>query len=65
MNKTRLEKYLVVILFVLVFVVFSFAQSDTKKLEQLYTTTEARQKTKEYTTSLAPVNSYLNAVIYQ
>jgi preprotein translocase subunit YajC len=41
MKNTVSEKNIVVILFVLVLVIFSFAQRDSKKLEQLYTNTTA------------------------
>lgn len=37
MNKPKLERNIAVLLFVMVLVVFSFAQRDTKKLEPLYT----------------------------
>ena len=39
MNKALLEKNLVVILFILVLVVFSFAQEDSKKLDRVYKST--------------------------
>jgi len=41
MNKALLERNMVVVLFILVLVTFSFAQRDTKKLEKLYTTNKA------------------------
>ena len=37
MDKTAAEKKIVVLLFVFVIVLFSFAQKDTQKLEKLYT----------------------------
>lgn len=37
MKRTHLEKNIVVALFILVIVVFSFAERDSKKLNQLYT----------------------------
>jgi hypothetical protein len=43
MNKKVLERTLVVILFVLVLVTFSFAERDSKKIERLYTTTQLLQ----------------------
>ena len=38
MKKAIVERNLVVILFILVLVVFSFAERDTKKLERIYKT---------------------------
>ena len=40
MNKKGIERNLVVLLFVLVLVVFSFAERDSKKIERLYTTSQ-------------------------
>jgi hypothetical protein len=40
MNKKVIERNLVVLLFVLVLVVFSFAERDTRKIERLYTTAQ-------------------------
>lgn len=40
MDKKGLERSLVVTLFVLVLVVFSFAERDSKKIERLYTTAQ-------------------------
>ena len=37
MDRTAAEKKIVVLLFVFVIVLFSFAQKDTQKLEKLYT----------------------------
>lgn len=37
MNRTTAERNIVVLLFVFVLVLFSFAQKDTQKLEKLYT----------------------------
>jgi len=37
MNKPLSERKLVVILFIMVLIIFSFAQRDTPKLELLYT----------------------------
>jgi len=37
MNKPKLERYIAALLFIMVLVIFSFAQRDTKKLEPLYT----------------------------
>lgn len=44
MNKRGIEKNIVILLFVLVLVVFSFAERDSKKLERLYTTAQLLQK---------------------
>lgn len=38
MKRVLVERTLVVVLFVLVLIVFSFAERDSKKLERLYTT---------------------------
>jgi hypothetical protein len=37
MKRARLEKYIALVLFVLVLIIFSFAQKDSQKLENLYT----------------------------
>jgi hypothetical protein len=37
MEKAKVERIVVVFLFVLVLVVFSFAERDSKKLDKLYT----------------------------
>ena len=56
MNKAAVERKLVVVLFVLVLVAFSFAQRDTKKLEKLYTTYKSTEdKLALKTFSVAPV----------
>ena len=44
MNKTVAERNLVVLLFVFVIVLFSFAQKDTQKIKQLYTQVEKLRK---------------------
>lgn len=44
MTKKRLERGLVVLLFVLVLVIFSFAERDSKKLDRLYSTAQLLQK---------------------
>ena len=36
MRRFLTEKNIVVVLFVLVFIIFSFAENETKKIEQLY-----------------------------
>ena len=40
MNRNIAERNIVVLLFVFVIVLFSFAQKDSQKLEQLYTKAE-------------------------
>jgi len=40
MNKKGIERNIIVLLFVLVLVIFSFAERDSKKLEKLYTTAQ-------------------------
>lgn len=40
MNRTVAERNLVVLLFVFVIVLFSFAQKDTQKIKRLYTEAE-------------------------
>ena len=44
MNKEGLERNIVVLLFVLVLVIFSFAERDSRKLERLYTTAQLLKK---------------------
>lgn len=44
MTKKGIEKKLVVLLFVLVLVVFSFAERDSKKLDRLYSTAQLLKK---------------------
>ncbi|MGN6163089.1 MAG: hypothetical protein ACTHOF_00980 [Flavisolibacter sp.] len=46
MNKAIIERNIVVVLFVLVLIVFSFAERDTKKLDRLY-----MKGTESFTTS--------------
>jgi hypothetical protein len=36
MRRLLCEKNIVVVLFVMVFIIFSFAENETKKIEQLY-----------------------------
>ena len=40
MNRKGIENILVVFLFVMVLVVFSFAQEDSKKLDRIYKTSQ-------------------------
>ncbi len=54
MTKQGLERGLVAFLFVMVLVVFSFAERDSKKIERLYTTAQALKKT---SSSSSPVAS--------
>lgn len=52
MKKTVLERSFVAVLFVLVIVIFSFAERDTKKLFELYntkSTVELPKKTADFT----------------
>ena len=44
MTKKRLEHFFAALLFVLVMVVFSFAERDSKKLEDLYGTASSPKK---------------------
>jgi hypothetical protein len=44
MRRKAIEKTLVILLFVLVFVVFSFAERDSKKLDRLYKTAHLLQE---------------------
>ena len=41
MNRAALERKIVVVLFMLVLIVFSFAERDTKKLDPFYRGTES------------------------
>ncbi|HEV7332927.1 MAG TPA: hypothetical protein VGN63_17940 [Flavisolibacter sp.] len=54
MNRNGIERNLVVLLFVMVLVVFSFAQRDTQKLDRLYKTTHLIQKNKPVQTVQGP-----------
>ena len=40
MNRAALEKNLAIVLFVLVLVVFSLAERDSKKMDQMYTASQ-------------------------
>ena len=44
MKKVLAERNVVVLLFVLVLILFSFAQRDTKKIEKLYSATVEKMK---------------------
>lgn len=49
MKRAVFERNLVVFLFVLVLIVFSFAERDSKKLEQMYNTTALLKKGSDVT----------------
>ena len=53
MKNLKAENKLVVALFIMVLVIFSFAQKDTKKLEQLY----AQLATKQSSLASSPVHA--------
>jgi hypothetical protein len=53
MTKKGLERGLVAFLFVMVFVVFSFAERDSKKIERLYTTAQLLKKTAQHPSDVA------------
>ena len=57
MKKKAIEKKLVILLFLLVFVVFSFAERDSKKLDRLYKTAQLLQP-KQPVTVLQPTVSH-------
>ena len=55
MNRKGMERNLVVLLFVMVLIVFSFAQRDTAKLDRLYKTSALMQQKKiVHTVQIAP-----------
>ena len=54
MKKNGIEKSLVILLFLLVLVVFSFAERDSKKLDRLYKTAQLIQKREPTPVVLAP-----------
>lgn len=53
MNKKGIERNIVVLLFVLVLIVFSFAERDSKKIERLYTTAQLLKASSSSLTQLA------------
>jgi hypothetical protein len=55
MNRNSIENVLVIFLFVMVLVVFSFAQKDSKKLDRLYNTSQLIQKQAPVHTVQAPL----------
>ena len=61
MNKKEIERKLVVLLFILVLVVFSFAERDSKKLEKIYRTAQlikkASDKPADVAAEVSPSNS--------
>ena len=54
MNRKGIERNLVILLFMMVLVVFSFAQRDTHKLDRLYKTTTLIQQKKTVQTVQVP-----------
>ena len=54
MKSNGLERTLVILLFVLVLIVFSFAERDSKKLNRLYKTAQLLQKKERTPTVLLP-----------
>lgn len=68
MNKASIERSIVVVLFVLVIIVFSFAERDTKKLDRLYARgaesfepAKERKNLAEAETRLAPVSRQMTS----
>ena len=58
MKRNGIERNLVVFLFVLVLVIFSFAERDSKKLDRLYHTAQIIQKNNPtVTVQLPPASS--------
>ena len=53
MNKKGIERNIVVLLFILVLVVFSFAERDSKKLERIYNTAQLLQKSSRILSDVA------------
>lgn len=53
MNKKGIERNIIVLLFVLVLVVFSFAERDSKKLEKLYTTAQLLKESSKVLSEVA------------
>ena len=56
MKRKGIEKGLVILLFVLVLAVFSFAERDSKKLDRLYKTAELLQKNERTPTAHQPAS---------
>ena len=55
MKRALVEKNLVVVLFILVLIVFSFAERDSKKLDHLYSNpTVGKMKLQQTVTASAP-----------
>lgn len=56
MSKKGFEQLIVVLLFILVMIVFSFAEKDSRKLDRLYNTTQLVQKKNAmHTVQVSPV----------
>jgi hypothetical protein len=53
MTKKGIERNLVALLFVLVLIVFSFAERDSKKIERLYTTAQLLKESSVVLSELA------------
>ena len=53
MSKKGIERNTAAVLFVLVLVVFSFAERDSKKLERLYTTAQLLKKNSSFLLEVA------------
>jgi hypothetical protein len=60
MKKKVLEQLIVILLFILVLVVFSFAERDSRKLDRLYKTAQLVQKKVSTHTTQAPPASANN-----
>lgn len=64
MRKKGLEKIIVILLFILVMIVFSFAEKDSRKLDSLYKTAQSLQQQKATSHTLhiqaTPVNKATN-----
>lgn len=57
MNRKGIEQSLVILLFLLVLVVFSLAERDSKKLDRLYKTAQLiQQKEPAHTAQISPVS---------
>lgn len=62
MNRKGLERNLVVLLFVLVLVVFSFAERDSRKIEHLYTTAQLIKKSSVVLSDVAQLSTTSPAI---
>jgi hypothetical protein len=61
MKRIGLEKAFVIVLFVLVLIVFSFAERDSRKLNQLYSSNTSTQKALDLTAASNDQSSVSNA----